>query len=133
MQPKPDADAPIGELIAQLSAQTTRLVRDEMRLAQREFTESAKHAGRGAGIISAAGIAAMFGLASVVTAAIAALALAVPVWAAALIVAAILFVSAGIAALVSKKQLEQAFPTPERTVANVKQDIEEVKGARHER
>ncbi|CAJ1510959.1 phage holin family protein [[Mycobacterium] burgundiense] len=133
MQPKPDADAPIGELIAQLSAQTTRLVRDEMRLAQREFTESAKHAGRGAGIISAAGIAAMFGLASVVTAAIAALALAVPVWAAALIVAAILFVSAGIAALVSKKQLEQASPTPERTVANVKQDIEEVKGARHER
>ena len=133
MQPKPDADAPIGELIAQLSAQTTRLVRDEMRLAQREFTESAKHAGRGAGIISAAGAAAMFGLASVVTAAIAALALAVPVWAAALIVAAILFVSAGIAALVSKKQLEQASPTPERTVANVKQDIEEVKGARHER
>lgn len=52
----------------------------------------------------------MFGLASVVTAAIAALALAVPVWAAALIVAAILFVSAGIAALVSKKQLEQASP-----------------------
>jgi hypothetical protein len=33
--------------------------------------------------------------------------------------------------LISKKQLEQASPTPERTVANVKQDINEVKEARH--
>ncbi|CAJ1587246.1 phage holin family protein [[Mycobacterium] wendilense] len=133
MQPKSDADASIGDLVAQLSEQTSRLVRDEMRLAQREFTESAKHAGRGAGIISAAGIAAMFGVASVVAAAIAALALAVPVWAAALIVAAVLFLVAGVAGLVSKKQFEQVSPTPERTVANVKQDIDEVKGARHDR
>lgn len=127
MQPKSDADAPIGELLTQLSAQTSRLVRDEMRLAQKEFTESAKHAGVGAGLLSGAGIAALFGLAALITAAIAALSLALPVWAAALIVAAVLFVVAGIAALVSRKQLEQASPTPERTVANVKQDIDEVK------
>ncbi|BBZ01810.1 membrane protein [Mycolicibacterium chitae] len=127
MQPKSEADAPIGELLTQLSAQTSRLVRDEMRLAQKEFTESAKHAGVGAGLLSGAGIAALFGLAALITAAIAALSLVLPVWAAALIVAAALFVVAGIAAMVSKKQLEQASPTPERTVANVKQDIDEVK------
>jgi hypothetical protein len=38
---------------------------------------------------------------------------------------------AGIGALVSKK-LDQASPTPEMTVANVKKDIHELKGARHD-
>ena len=126
MQPKPTVDTPIGELMSQLSAQTSRLVRDEMRLAQKEFTESAKHAGIGAGLFSAAGLIAMFGLAGLVTAVIAALSLVLPVWAAALIVAIVLFAIAGIAALISKKQLNQASPTPEMTVANVKQDLHEV-------
>ncbi len=82
---------------------------------------------------SAAGLVAVFGLGSVIAAAIAALSLALPVWAAALIVAVVLFAVAGVAGLVSKKQLGQASPTAEMTVANVKQDIHEVKDARHDR
>jgi hypothetical protein len=128
-EPKPAAEASMGELMTQLSSQTSRLVRDEMWLAQKEFVESAKHAGIGAGLFSAAGLLAVFGLGS----AIAALSLALPVWAAALIVAMVLFAAAGIAALVSNKQLDQASPTPELTVANVKQDIHELKDARHDR
>ena len=71
----------MSELMTQLSSQTSRLLRDEMRLAQKEFVESAKHAGIGAGLFSAAGLLAVFGLGSVITAAIAALSLVVPVWA----------------------------------------------------
>jgi hypothetical protein len=129
----PSTEASVSELITKLSSQTSRLLRDEMRLAQREFVESAKHAGMGAGLFSAAGLLAMFGLGSLITAAIAALSLALPVWAAALIVAGILFALAAGAGLVSKKQLDQASPTPEMTIANVKQDIDEVKDARHAR
>ena len=102
-------------------------------MAQKEFGESAKHAGIGAGLFSAAGLLAVFGLGSSIAAAIAALSLALPVWAAALIVAVVLFAVAGVAGLVSKKQLGQASPAPEMTVANVKQDIREVKDARHDR
>ena len=123
----------MGELMTQLSSQTSRLVRDEMRLAQKEFVESAKHAGIGAGLFSAAGLVAVFALASVIAAAIAALSLALPVWAAALIVAVVLFAVAGVAGLVSKKQLGQASPTAEMTVANVKKDIHELKDGRHDR
>ena len=54
-EPKPGAEASISELMTQLSSQTSRLLRDEMRLAQKEFVESAKHAGIGAGLFSAAG------------------------------------------------------------------------------
>jgi len=77
-EPKPAAEASMGELMTQLSSQTSRLVRDEMRLAQKEFVESAKHAGIGAGLFSAAGLVAVFGLGSVIAAAIAALSLALP-------------------------------------------------------
>ena len=125
-EPKPAAEASMGELMTQLSSQTSRLVRDEMRLAQKEFVESAKHAGIGAGLFSAAGLLAVFGLGSL----IAALSLALPVWAAALIVAVVLFAVGGVAGLVSKKQLDQASPTPGLTIANVKQDIHELKDAR---
>ena len=131
-QPKPDAEASIVELIGRLSTQTSRLVRDEMRLAQKEFVDSAKHAGIGAGLFSAAGLIAVFGLGSLITAAIAALALVLPVWLGALIVAVVLFALAGIAGVISKKQLGQASPTPEMTVANIKQDINEVKDARRD-
>ncbi|MET0700055.1 MAG: phage holin family protein [Mycobacterium sp.] len=129
---RPAGEASIGELITDLSAQTSRLLRDEMRLAQKEFVDSAKHAGLGAGLISVAGLLAVFGVASVVTAAIGALSLVLPLWAAALIVAAILFAAAGIAGLVSKKQLDQASPTPEKTLVNIKEDIHAVKDASHD-
>jgi Flp pilus assembly protein TadB len=133
IESKSAADAPLGELISQLSSQTSRLVRDEMRLAQKEFQESAKHAGIGAGLLSVAGLLAVFGFAAVITAAIAALSVVLPVWASALIVAAMLLLAAGIAGVISKGQVQQASPAPEQTVANVKKDIVEVKEARHDR
>ena len=132
LESRSGADASIGELMSQLSAQTSRLVRDEMRLAQKEFQNSAKHAGIGAGLFSVAGLLAFFGLGTVIAAAVAALALALPVWAAALIVAAVLFVAAGVAALVSRSQVRQVAPVPQ-TVDSVKEDIREVKDARHDR
>lgn len=132
-QARPTSDASIGELMSQLSAQLSRLVRDEMRLAQKEIQQSAKHAGLGAGLFGAAGLLAFFGSASLVAAAIAAVALALPVWAAALLVGAALFVAAGIAALLSKRQAEEVTPAAPQTVASVKKDIQEVKAARHDR
>ena len=49
------ADPSITELMTQLSSQTSRLVRDEPWLAQKEFSTAAKHAGVGAGLFSRAG------------------------------------------------------------------------------
>ena len=133
VEQRPAADASIGELMTQLSSQTSRLVRDEIRLAQKEFQESAKRAGIGAGLFSGAGLLAVFGLASFIAAAIAALSLVLPVWAAALIVGAALFMVAGIFALVSRREMQHVTPTAPQTVASVKEDIREVKDARHDR
>ncbi|MFV8171769.1 hypothetical protein B7435_21695 [Mycolicibacterium peregrinum] len=124
-------EASTAELLGQLQQQTTRLIRDELRLAQREFQESARHAGLGAGLMSAAGLLAVLGLMTVVAAAVAAIALALPVWAAALIVAAVLFLGAGVAALVSRSQAKQVPPPASQSVDSVKQDLDELKEARH--
>jgi Flp pilus assembly protein TadB len=128
LEPKSAADASMGELMSQLSSQTSRLVRDEMRLAQKEFQEAAKHAGIGAGLFSVAGLLAFFGFATLITAAIAGLAVVLPVWAAALIIAVVLFAVAGIAALLSKKQVDEVSP-PRQTIESIKKDIDEVKDA----
>jgi Flp pilus assembly protein TadB len=129
----PTENASAGELITQLSAQTSRLVRDELRLAQKEFQDSAKHAGIGAGLFSVAGVLVVFGFATLIAAAVAGLSVVLPVWLAAVIVAAILLAAGGIAALLGKSQIQDASPVPQQTVANVKDDIQEVKDARRDR
>jgi uncharacterized membrane protein YqjE len=125
-------DRSVAELIKQFSEQTSHLIRDEMKLAQAEMSQKAKHAGTGIGLFGGAGLLAFFGVGALVTAAIAALSLTdLEVWAAALIVAAVLFVLAGIVAMVGRSETKQASPTPERTVENVKRDVEELKESRH--
>jgi len=130
VEPNSDKDASIGDLVGRLSAQTARLVRDELKLARAEFAVSAKHAGAGAGLLSVAGVLGVLGLAALVAAAISALWLVLPLWAAALVVASALLVAAGIAALVSKKQVERSSPVPQQTLASVKDDVAELKKVR---
>ncbi len=132
VQSKPASDASVGELMSQLSTQTSRLVRDEMRLAQKEFQESVRHAGIGAGLFSVAGVLGLFALATFIAAAVAGLSLVLDVWAAALIVGAVLLVAAGIAALVGRKQTQEVTPATPRTVETVKADLQELKDARND-
>lgn len=120
--------ASTGELISRLSEQTSALIRDEMRLAQAEYKDKAKHAATGLGMFGAGGLLAFFGLATLVAAAVIGLAEVVPWWASALIVAGALLLVAAVVSLVGKKQVEQVTPaTPERTMGSVKRDITEVK------
>lgn len=128
-EPRPEPST--GELISQLTEQTSRLIRDELRLAQKEIQQSAKHAGIGAGLVGTAGLLAVIGLMTLVAAAVAALALVLPVWAAAVLVAVVLFVAAAVAALLGKKQAQQVPPPTAESVDSVKADIVEIKGARH--
>ena len=118
----------LGQLATQLSEQTSRLVRDEMRLAQAELKQKGKHAGIGIGMFSGAGLLAFFGAATLIATAVLALALVLPPWAAALIVAVVLFVLAAVLGLVGKKEVEAATPAkPERTAASVQRDVAEIK------
>lgn len=117
-----------GELVKQLSEQTKTLVKQELRLAQVELQEKGKKVGIGAGIFGAGGLVAIFGAAALIVALVLALSTALAPWLSTLIVGVVLLATAGVAALMGKKQIEQATPpAPEQAIGSVKRDVETVK------
>ena len=101
-----------------------------MRLAQAEVTQKVKRFGIGAGLFGGAGVVAILGLGALVTAAILGLANVLPGWLAAVIVAVALFAVAAVLALLGKKDVQQAAPPlPTETIASVQADIDAVKTA----
>ncbi|KPI30347.1 phage holin family protein [Streptomyces sp. NPDC048253] len=127
-----DGHHTVGELVGQATEQLSRLIRQELALAKHEFTEKGRRAGRGGGLLGAAGAFAYAGLLALAGTGVAALALTLPVWAAALIVTAVLFVIAGVLAAVGRGQLRRAAPpTPEETLGSVRADVEEIKERAH--
>jgi len=122
------SDKSIGELFRSMSEDLSALVRDEIRLVQAEVGQKAKKAGIGIGAFGGAGVVALYGLGVLIAAAVLGLSNVVSPWLAALIVGVVLFIVAGVAALVGKKQLSQAAPpVPTETIASVKTDVAEIK------
>ncbi len=127
---------PAGELVKDLTAQVSTLVRQELELAKVELTEKGKQAGIGAGMFGGAGLFALYGVGALVATAILALATAVDGWLAALIVAVVLFAAAGVLALLGKARAKKAVPpVPEQALETTKEDVrytkEHVAEARH--
>ncbi len=121
-------DPTVGELARQLPEQITRLVREELRLAQLEMTQKGKRAGIGAGILGGGGVVALYGVAAVLAAAILALATVLPAWASALIVGGALLAVSAVLAWLGRKRVQQAMPpVPQQTQASVEADVEEIK------
>ncbi len=117
-----------GELVSQLSAQVSQLVRDELQLAQAELKQKGKRVGIGAGLAGAGGVRSLYGLSALVVAVIAALALVLPVWAAALIVGGVLLLIAGLLVVAGVGQVKRGTPlSPDEAIASTKRDIETVK------
>jgi hypothetical protein len=126
------ADASIGQLTSQLTEQLSRLVRDEMALAQLEAKQRAKRFGLGLGMFGVGGVFLFFGASAAIAAAILALAIVVPAWLAALIVAGALMFLAGIVALTGKKSIERGSPPmPTEAIRSVREDAAVVKNALH--
>jgi uncharacterized membrane protein YqjE len=117
-------DRPIGDLLRQLSQETTTLVRQELELAKAEMAEKGKRAGVGAGMFGGAGAAALLGLGALTAAAIAGLDEALPLWLAALILALLWLAIAGVLALQGRNKVQAATPpVPEQTQESMKEDV----------
>ncbi|QOV39146.1 phage holin family protein [Streptomyces ferrugineus] len=131
-EPVRDGHRPVGELVAQAGEQLSLLVRQEVALAKEELAAKGRRAGRGGGLLGAAGAVAYAGLLFLAAAATAALSLTLSLWAAALIVTGALFAVAGLLAATGRAQLRRAAPpTPERALGSVRTDVQEIKGRAH--
>jgi uncharacterized membrane protein YqjE len=118
-------ERPFGELLKQLSQETTQLVHQEIELAKAELTQKGKQAGIGAGLFGAAGAIGFLALAALTTGIILALDAAMPAWLAALLVAVVYAVIAAVLALRGRAKVRQATPpVPEQTIETVKEDLQ---------
>jgi uncharacterized membrane protein YqjE len=118
-------ERPVGELLKELSSETTTLVRKELELAKAEMADKGKRAGLGLGMLGGAGTAALLALGALTAALIAALATGMPTWLAALITAVLWTAAAGVLAVMGREKVQSAAPAaPEQAIANVKEDVQ---------
>jgi uncharacterized membrane protein YqjE len=114
-----------GELVRQLSEQSSQLMRQELDLAKAELTEKGKRAGIGAGILAAAAVAGMFALGALTACIILLLDEGMNAWLAALIVTAVYAIAAAILIPMGRNRLQESMPpAPEETVESVKEDVQ---------
>jgi uncharacterized membrane protein YqjE len=118
-------DRPVGDLLKQLSEQTSTLVSKELELAKAELAEKGKKAGVGAGMFGAAGLFGVFAFAALTACLIAVLDTAMPLWAAALIVAAAYAAVGAVLALRGRTEVKSAIPPmPEQAIESSKEDVQ---------
>jgi uncharacterized membrane protein YqjE len=117
-------ERPIGELVKDLSQQTSTLVRQEIELARAELQQKGKLAGRGAGMLGGGAIAALLALGALTAALIALLDKAMATWVAALIAMALWAIVALALAKAGQKSLQHATPPAPQTIETVKEDIQ---------
>jgi uncharacterized membrane protein YqjE len=118
-------DRSMGELLRQLSQETTRLVHQELELAKAELQQKGKQAGAGAGMFGGAGALGLAALGALTACFILALNAIMPAWLAALLVAVVYGIIAFVLVKQGQAKLKQATPpVPEQTIETVKEDVE---------
>ncbi len=124
-------DRSTGELLKELSQQTSTLVRQELELAKAEMSEKGKQAGMGAGMFGGAGLFGLLALITLTACIVMLLDRAMVDWVAALVVAAAYAAIAGVLALQGRNKVREAAPAvPEQTRDTLKEDVEWAKTQR---
>lgn len=118
----------LGTIIKELTADFSNLFRSEIALLKLELKESAAKLSGGAALMSAALFLALIGIAFLfVTITLGLVALGVPAWLSALIVTVVLFVTAGVLAMMGKKKLESVNFVPSDSIEHIRGDLDALK------
>lgn len=123
-----DTDRTIGTIVKELMENISALFRSEIALLKWELKDTGTKLGGGAAFFAAAIFVALCGVAFLfVTIVLGLVALGVSAWLSALIVTVVLFVVAGVLALMGKKKFEATAFVPKESVQQIKTDIEAIK------
>ena len=121
------AETSVGELIANISDDLSRLFRQEVELAKAELKQEAAKAGKAAGMLGGAGFAGYLAVVLLSFALVFALGNVMDLGWAALIVAAIWGVIGAVLYANGRKKLKTVDPVPHRTVDTIKEDAQWMK------
>lgn len=121
-------DRSLGTIVKELVADIQTLFRSEIALLKLEIKDTVAKLGGGVGMFAGAVFLALVGLAFLfVTIVLGLVALGVPAWLSSLIVTVVLFVGAGVLAMMGKKKFAAVQFIPSRSVEQIKTDIETIK------
>jgi hypothetical protein len=121
-RPIPRDDRSLGELFAELTQETTTLVRQEVELAKTEFSQKAAQVGKDVGFLAGGAAVLYAGFLAILAAIIIALAYAIPWWLSALIVGLVVAGIGGFLVWRGMSDLRQASPVPKQTLDTLKED-----------
>ncbi|HUR51547.1 MAG TPA: phage holin family protein [Mycobacteriales bacterium] len=124
------SEASIGQLMGEIAADLSALMRKEVELAKAEVKAEASKAGKGAGMLGGAGYSAHMVLLFGSFALWYGIANGIGLGWAALVVAVLWAVAAALLAVQGRNQLRRVHPKPERTVETLEEDL---RWARHPR
>lgn len=119
----------LGELVSDVSLDVSQIMRGEIELAKAEIKEDVTHAGKGAGMFAGAALFGLYGLGLLWLGLAAVIAIWLPWWAGLLIMAGVLFLVAGVLALIGKGQVTKVQGKPNRAINEGKETVETVKAA----
>jgi Flp pilus assembly protein TadB len=117
-------DRSLGELFAELSQETTTLVRQEMNLAKVEMSQKASRVGKDVGFLAAGGAVAYAGLLAIIAGVIYLLGLVMPLWLSALLVGLVVAVVGYFLVRKGLDALKQEDLAPRETIETLKEDKE---------
>jgi len=123
-----DSERSLGQIVKELTADLSTLFRSEIALLKLEIKDTVTKLGGGTALFAAAAFLAIFGLGFLfVTIVLGLVALGVPAWLSTLIVTVVLFVAAGVLALMGKKKFSQVEFVPNESIQQIKTDVESIK------
>jgi uncharacterized membrane protein YqjE len=111
----------ISDVLRDIATNIQEIVRSEIRLARVELTEEGQKFATAARALAIGGVVALYGIGFVLLAALFALELVSPSWAAAIILGAVLLIGAWIAVSAGLSRLKQ-LKAPVKTMQTVKED-----------
>lgn len=120
-------DRSLGELLSQLSRETSTLVRHEVRLARAELSETAAEAGRNAASIAVGGFVAYAAFLALMFALISLLAEVMEPWLAALLVAIVVGAVGAFLIMRGVNRFKEMNMVPQRTKETLEENAEWLK------
>ena len=123
-----DDDRSLGTIVKELTADLSTLFRSEIALLKLEVKDTVAKLSGGTAMFLGAAFLAIFGLGFLfVTIVLGLVRLGVPAWLSTLIVTVVLFVVAGILAMMGKKKFAAVQFVPTESIEQIKTDIESIK------
>lgn len=123
-----ESDRSLGTIIKDLTSDLSTLFRSEVALLKLEIKDTVAKLGGGAAMFAGAVVFALLGVAFLfVTIVLGLVALGIPAWVSALIVTVVLFIGAGVLAMMGKKKFAGVQFVPNESIEHIKTDIETIK------